>query len=64
MTLNWIQVLSESGNALIFPRLTNQSLCVCGRGPITAHAGACRGRFRVYNDRILLCDTPQNYVPP
>lgn len=28
MTLNWIQVLSKSGNAFIFPRVTNESLCV------------------------------------
>lgn len=59
MTLNWIQVLSESGNAFIFPRLTNQSLCVCSRGPLTAHTVACRVCFRAYNDRILLFDTAQ-----
>lgn len=59
MTLNWSQVLSESGNTFIFPHLTNQSLCVCSRGPITAHTVACRVCFRAYNDRILLCDMAQ-----
>lgn len=44
---------------IYFPRLTNQSLCVCSRGPITAPTGACRGCFRAYNDRIPLCDTAQ-----
>lgn len=56
MTLNWIQVFSERGETHLFPlRLANQCLCVCSRGPITAHTGACRGGFRAYNDRILLC---------